>query len=116
MAAQGPGTIHSADTHLGRLLATDLGEPYFRSFIRDVQELIHPPKLPPLEVTSKPIPTQEIWGLYAGQGKSAGARSIAVHGVVIGLLVLVGSIYGSSACFLKLSGNAALDRQVLSSG
>src|SRR5579883_3168898 len=43
----------SPGDHLNRLLAAE-GEPFIRSFIRNVKEAIHPPKLPPLEVTSKP--------------------------------------------------------------
>ena len=59
-----------ADDHLSRLLISEIEEPWYRSFVRSIQELIHPPKLPPLEVTSKPIPVKDIWGLYGRQKKS----------------------------------------------
>jgi protein TonB len=80
-----------ADIHLQRLLAADVEEPFYRSLFRNIKELIHPPKLPPLEVTSKPVPVKEIWGFYGGQEKRAGVTSILIHVGVVGLLFLVGT-------------------------
>jgi len=80
-----------ADIHLQRLLAADVEEPFFRSLIRNVKEFVHPPKLPPLEVTSTPVPVKDIWGFYGGQEKRAGATSILIHVGVVGLLFLVGT-------------------------
>ena len=80
-----------ADDHLSRLLAAGLEEPFYRSFIRDIKEFIHPPKLPPLQVTSTPVPVQDIWGFYGGQEKRAGLTSILIHVSVIALLFLVGT-------------------------
>lgn len=120
------------DTHLDRLLVnTDLGEPWFKSIVRsiretlnppklppleltskpvedvdiggmskveepwyrslftNIKELIHPPKLPPLEVTSKPVEVGTIWGAYGGGEKKSGALSLAIHGTVIGLMLLI---------------------------
>jgi TonB family protein len=45
-------------------------EPWFRSLFRNIKDLIDPPKLPPLVLTSKPIPVKDIWGLYGRQKKS----------------------------------------------
>jgi periplasmic protein TonB len=73
------------------LLPTEVEEPFFRSLIRNVKEFIHPPKLPPLEVTSKPVAVKEIWGFYGGQGRQAGLTSFLVHVAVIGLLFLLGT-------------------------
>jgi periplasmic protein TonB len=73
------------------LLATDVEEPFFRSLARSIKELIHPPKLPPLEVTSKPVAVKEIWGFYGGQGKRAGLTSFLIHVSVIALLFLLGT-------------------------
>ena len=52
---------------------------------------------------------------------AVGGATISVRGKIRGKEQLHSitsrdSIYGSSTCFPKLSGNAALDRQVLSSG
>jgi TonB family protein len=56
-----------------------------------MKELIHPPKLPPLEVTSKPVPVEELWGLTAGHEKTAGLSSLLIHAAVIALVLLVGT-------------------------
>jgi periplasmic protein TonB len=77
------------DLHL--LLSSKIDEPFFRSLARSIKEIIHPPKLPPLEVTSKPVAVKEIWGFYGGQGKRAGLTSFLVHVSVITLLFLLGT-------------------------
>ena len=86
-----PQDASNADIHLQRLLAADVEEPFFRSLIRNIKEVIHPPKLPPLEVTSKPVPVKEIWGSYGGQGKRAGVSSVAIHVGVVALLFIIGT-------------------------
>jgi TonB family protein len=60
----------NADDHLSRLLVDEVEEPWYKSFIRNIKETINPPKLPPLEVTSKPVAVKDIWGLYGRQKKS----------------------------------------------
>ncbi len=77
------------DIHL--LLASKIDEPFFKSLARSIKELIHPQKLPPLEVTSKPVAVKEIWGFYGGQGKRAGLTSFLVHVGVIALLFFLGT-------------------------
>jgi len=84
-----PGN-QDADLHLERLLAAG-EEPFYRTFWKDLKEFLHPPKLPPLEVTSKPVPVKEIWGFYGGQEKRAGITSMAIHVAVLGLLFLIGT-------------------------
>ncbi len=50
------GNSARADSNLDRLLiATDLEEPWYKSIGRGIRETISPPKLPPLELTSRPI-------------------------------------------------------------
>src|SRR5580700_9272681 len=58
------------DDHLSRLLLTQNDEPMFKSLIRNIKETFNPPKLPPLELTSKPVAVKDIWGLYGNQKKS----------------------------------------------
>ncbi len=52
-----PNSQSSPDSgdHLSHLLVPELEEPFFRSVIRNFRELLHPQKLPPLQVTSKPV-------------------------------------------------------------
>src|SRR5438445_2714383 len=65
-----PNSTLSADVHLQRLLAEGVEEPWFKSLARSIKETINPPKLPPLELTSKPVAVKDIWGLYGRQKKS----------------------------------------------
>jgi len=62
--------VDSADDHLNRLFCADIEDPWYHTFIRNLKEFFNPPKLPPLEVTSKPIPVKDIWGLYGRKKKS----------------------------------------------
>ncbi|MDX1982364.1 MAG: energy transducer TonB [Bryobacteraceae bacterium] len=79
------------DVHLDRLLVVETNIPWYKSFVQNIQEAINPPKLPPLEVTSKPVAVKDIWGLTAGQEKRAGGLSLLIHGVVITLALVLGT-------------------------
>src|SRR5215469_5839883 len=84
-------TNHSnADDHLARLLTPEVEEPWFRSLYRNAKELINPPKLPPLEVTSQPVAVKDIWGLY-GRQKKSWAMSMGFQTAVVVLLFTVAS-------------------------
>lgn len=82
-----PNVDETADLHLERLLAATVGEPWFKSLIRNVKETINPPKLPPLELQSKPVAVKDIWGLY-GRDKKSGVMSLAIHVSVVSLVFL----------------------------
>jgi len=60
----------NADDHLSRLLVNGMEEPWYRSLIQNLKDTFNPPKLPPLEVTSKPVAVKDIWGLYGRSKKS----------------------------------------------
>jgi len=85
-----PNSATSAEIHLQRLLAADVEEPWYKSLIENVREMINPPKLPPLELTSKPVAVKDIWGLY-GRNKQSGVMSLAIHTTVAVLLFTVAS-------------------------
>src|SRR5258708_7064883 len=51
------------DVHLDRLLPENVEFPWFVGVWRNIRELVNPQKLPPLAVTSKPVPVKDIWGL-----------------------------------------------------
>src|ERR1017187_324162 len=76
------------DDHLSRLLPENLEPPWFVGIWNSVKDMIHPEKLPPLEITSKPIPVKDIWGLYPTDGKSI-AYSVALQSAVVALLFTV---------------------------
>lgn len=51
----------ASDVHLDRLLLqTDLEEPWYKSVVRSVREALNPPKLPPLELTSRPVDDSDL--------------------------------------------------------
>ncbi len=65
-----PKNFADADIHLSRLLVTQVQVPFYRTLFQNLKDLINPPKLPPLEITSKPVAVKDIWGLYGRQKKS----------------------------------------------
>jgi TonB family protein len=67
-----PHDLHptTAEDHLAHLLVEEVEEPWFLSLFHNIKDLIDPPKLPPLVLTSKPLPVKDIWGLYGRQKKS----------------------------------------------
>ncbi|HLH41718.1 MAG TPA: energy transducer TonB [Bryobacteraceae bacterium] len=84
------------DIHLQRLLAPqNLEDPWFKTVFQGIKDVIHPPKLPPLEVTSRPVDPRELkglTGLYGGNETKAGLGSVAIHCGVIALLFIIGSL------------------------
>jgi TonB family protein len=49
-------SIGQTDAPVGRLfVAANLEEPWFKSMIRGIRETLNPPKLPPLQLTSRPV-------------------------------------------------------------
>lgn len=81
---------HGAEEHLAHLLAPP-EVPLFRTLFQSVKDLVRPPKLPPLELTSKPVPISEI-KIYAGNEAKAGLSSLLAHVAVIALMLFIGSL------------------------
>ncbi|HBY60328.1 MAG TPA: energy transducer TonB [Solibacterales bacterium] len=75
------------DSHLARLLAAENSTPWYVSLVENIKEMINPPKLPPLEVTSKPVAVKDIWSRDTKRAGRAGVTSFAIH--VTGLVLLV---------------------------
>jgi periplasmic protein TonB len=90
LAQSDPTSAFSADVHLKNLLAENIEEPWYKSLLQNVKDLISPPKLPPLEVTSKPVAVKDIWGLYGGR-KESWMMSVGGQAAVVALLFLVGT-------------------------
>lgn len=83
--------LSDPDVHLQRLLLAETGIPWYRSLIQGLKDLIHPPKVPPLQLTSKPVAVKDIWGLTAGQEKKAASTSVMVHVTVVALAFALGT-------------------------
>src|SRR5580698_10307703 len=77
------------DDHLNRLLAPDTEIPWYKSTAENIRELIHPEKLPPLELTSKPVPVKDLWG--QGTNPKAMASSFLVQIIGVAILLLLGT-------------------------
>ena len=84
------------DVHLTRLITSEILDlPWYRSLYRNLRELIHPPRLPPLELTSQPVVVKDIWGLYGRQKKSF-IMSTGFQTALVAAVALVG-LTGSHA-------------------
>ena len=77
------------DDHLNRLLAPKTEIPWYKSIVENIRELIHPEKLPPLELTSKPVPVKDLWG--QGTNPKALASSFLVQLIGVAILLLLGT-------------------------
>jgi hypothetical protein len=84
-----PPPLSSDDLHLARLLTPEVS--WRDQFIQNVKDLIRPPQLPPLEVTSKPVAVKDVWGSTAGNEKKSGLYSMLVHAAVIALIFWLGT-------------------------
>jgi protein TonB len=84
--SQPNNSFFNSDDHLNRLLVSEVEQPWWQSFVRNLKETINPPKLPPLEVTSKPVAVKDIWGSYNPQKKSF-AMSVGFQIAVVSLAV-----------------------------
>jgi TonB family protein len=67
-----------------------LDEPLWKSLFRNIDEFFFPKKLPPLVLTSKPVPVRDIWGFYNYKGRGA-AGSTVIH--VLALATLIAGTY-----------------------
>jgi periplasmic protein TonB len=84
--------FENPDHHLDRLLAPELEEKWIVTFIRDVKEAINPPKLPPLEVTSKPVELKSLGGMYDGNETKSGLVSLLIHCGVVAFILFLGTL------------------------
>ena len=86
-APQGEKPARNEDFELN-LLSVKVDEPWYTSLIEQIRERIHPPKLPPLQLTSKPAEVRSIWGDYQ-YGRVSSLSSILVHSIAIALLLVI---------------------------
>src|SRR5215510_9553663 len=58
----------------------------FQSLRENLRDVLFPEKLPPLKLTSRPVPVRSIWGAYNNK-KTATTTSVLVHGAMIAALI-----------------------------
>jgi TonB family protein len=85
-----PNVADDADAHLDHLFLETTNIPWYKAFVTNIKETLRPEKLPPLEVTSKPVTVKELWGSSSNK-KSAVPGSVAAHVAFIVLLIVVGT-------------------------
>src|SRR5215472_16720662 len=63
-----------------------LEQPMWKSLFENVNEFLFPKKLPPLVLTSKPVPVRDIWGFYDYK-KNGVLGSTVVHMAALALII-----------------------------
>ncbi len=58
--AEEPKSPSSEQDNLSHLLVDELEVPWYKNLIQSIRELVHPPQLPPLQVTSRPVAVKEL--------------------------------------------------------
>lgn len=81
-------TQQDEDIHLARLLTPETNTPWFFTIVDSIKELINPPKLPPLELTSKPVAVKDIWAVD-DKSKKTKAASVVLHGLAVALVLFL---------------------------
>jgi periplasmic protein TonB len=64
-----------------------LDDPIWKSLFRNLDDFFFPKKLPPLVLTSKPVPVKDIWGFYNYKGRGVFGSTV-IH--MLGLAAIVG--------------------------
>jgi TonB family protein len=68
------------------LTQTSVEEPLWKSLFQNLDDLFFPKKLPPLVLTSKPVPVRDIWGFY-NYKKNGALGSTVVHILALGAII-----------------------------
>lgn len=82
-----PPQTAEPEPELNLLLPKGSEQGLWDSLRRNFRETFFPQKLPPLVLTSKPVPVKEIWGFYAQNHKRSAGLSLFLHIVVLSLII-----------------------------
>ena len=63
-----------------------LDDPLYRRLFRGLDEFFFPKKLPPLVLTSRPVPVRDIWGFYNYKRRGA-LGSTVLHMIAIAAII-----------------------------
>src|SRR5208282_5210384 len=63
-----------------------LDEPLWKSLLRNIDDFFFPKKLPPLVLTSKPVPVRDIWGFYNYKKRGAFGSTV-IHLLAVALII-----------------------------
>jgi protein TonB len=87
-----PPTEQAQEPQLNLLLRTSADDSLWTSLRDNIRAAFFPDKLPPLQLTSRPVKVQDIWGEYR-YGKQSAGVSLMVHVVAIAAIIAL-SIVG----------------------
>ncbi len=87
-----PPTEQAQEPQLDLLLRTSANDSLWTSLKENIRAAFFPEKLPPLQLTSRPVKVQDIWGEYR-YGKQSATVSLMVHVVAIAAIIAL-SIVG----------------------
>jgi TonB family protein len=68
-------------------------EPWHQAFFRQIKETIRPPKLPPLQLTSKPVAVKDIWS-SSRHNRLATETSVLLHVIGVAAFVIFPILFG----------------------
>ncbi len=71
---------------------TTFEQPMWKSLVQNFEDFFFPKKLPPLVLTSKPIPVKDIWGFY--NYKKNGALGSTIAHIILLSAIIGGTILG----------------------
>lgn len=82
-----PRNMQEPEPELNLLLHNQtLDDPIWKSLFRNLDDFFFPKKLPPLVLTSKPVPVRDIWGFYNYKRRGA-LGSTVVHVLGVGAII-----------------------------
>ena len=87
------------NTELNLLPPARINQGLISSLASNIKEALFPEKLPPLQLTSRPVRVREIWGEY-GNRKKSGTISVMLHVLAIGGIIAL-SITGARVVVQK---------------
>jgi len=90
-----PPIMQAPEPELHLLLRTAADDSLWKSLTGNLRTVFFPEKLPPLQLTSRPVKVRDIWGEYNYKKESAGV-SLVVHVAMVGGLIAL-SIMGARA-------------------
>jgi periplasmic protein TonB len=88
-----PPTERAQEPELNLLLRSSAEDSLWKSLKDNIRSVFFPEKLPPLQLTSRPVQVREIWGDYNYKKQSAGV-SLVVHVAAIAAIIAL-SIMGA---------------------
>src|SRR5713226_8859735 len=86
-----------SEPELHLLLPQDSEQSLWNSLTQNFKDTFFPKKLPPLVLTSQPIPVKDIWGFYNEYKKRSATASTIIHIVLITALILGTAYLGRKA-------------------